>query len=176
MNGTKDNREFLRFNERLKYSQGVEITMKARHSSGLSRNNHSVRLRQHCRGWFHETGHTRGDLLQLPPVFYRQTEVDRYGRPHRTIQKKIRKVSESIAPLLCLPTGFVRCPACITGTGSCRPRPFASVHREPHLLCSRAFEVRLVRLHARRRASAAPCKRLPYGVLPHIIHFNPVNG
>jgi enolase len=35
-----------------------------------------------------------------------------------------------------------------------------SVHRAPHLLCSRALEVRRVRLRARRLASAAPCKRL----------------
>ncbi len=38
---------------------------------------------------------------------------------------------------------------------------FVIVHRTPHLLCSRALEVRRVRLRARRRTSEAPCKRLP---------------
>lgn len=37
---------------------------------------------------------------------------------------------------------------------------FVSVHRVPHLLCCRAVEVQKVRLHARRRASTAPCERL----------------
>jgi hypothetical protein len=55
-------------------------------------------------------------------------------------------------------------------------RIFVSVHRAPHLLCSRALEVRTGRLHARRRASAAPCKRSSYSVLQPIVHFNRVNG
>jgi hypothetical protein len=50
-----------------------------------------------------------------------------------------------------------------------------SVHRAPHLLCYRAFEVRPVRLHARCRASTAPCKRLQGSALQYIGHFNPVN-
>jgi hypothetical protein len=51
-----------------------------------------------------------------------------------------------------------------------------SVHRAPHLLCSRALEVLPIRLRARRLTSAAPCKRLLFRQLRHIGHFNPVNG
>ncbi|MDA3894606.1 MAG: hypothetical protein PF482_00510, partial [Desulfobacteraceae bacterium] len=48
--------------------------------------------------------------------------------------------------------------------------------RAPHLLCSRALEVRRVRLRARRLASAAPCKRLQNNSLRKIDNFDPVNG
>jgi len=51
-----------------------------------------------------------------------------------------------------------------------------SVHRAPHLLCSRALEVRRVRLRARRLASAAPCKRLQVKDIRKIDDFDPVNG
>jgi hypothetical protein len=55
-------------------------------------------------------------------------------------------------------------------------RKLVSVHRAPHLLCSRAFEVRTVRLYARYRASAAPCKHLQISDLQKIETFAPVNG
>ncbi len=51
-----------------------------------------------------------------------------------------------------------------------------SVHRAPHLLCYRALEVQQIRLRTRRLASAAPYKRLQFGILQHIGRSNPVNG
>ena len=52
---------------------------------------------------------------------------------------------------------------------------FVSVHRAPHLLRSRALEVPQVRLHARRLAATAPCKRLQIGGRNEIDRFTPVN-
>ena len=51
-----------------------------------------------------------------------------------------------------------------------------SVHGAPHLLCSRALEVRKVRLRARRLAFAAPCKHLRISGLQKIETFDPANG
>jgi hypothetical protein len=37
---------------------------------------------------------SRGNLFQVPSVFYRQTEAGGHGRPHRAVSQKIRKISE----------------------------------------------------------------------------------
>jgi hypothetical protein len=72
-----------------------------------------------------EVGSTKKDIawkfVPMPPVFYRQTEAGGYGRPYRAVPKKIRKISESVAFLSSLPSGCVRCPAHIAGTGACPP-------------------------------------------------------
>lgn len=58
-------------------------------------------------------------------------------------------------------------------------QPFLTIRKRsqvPHLLCSRTFEVRIVRLHVRRLTSVVPCKRLPTEGLQRIERFSPVNG
>jgi hypothetical protein len=55
-------------------------------------------------------------------------------------------------------------------------KPTVCVYRAPHLLRPQALQVRPVRLHARRRASTAPCKRLPLSCRRPHGRFDPVNG
>jgi large subunit ribosomal protein L31 len=73
-----------------------------------------------------EVGSTKKDIRveicsKCHPFFTgKQKLVDTAGRIER-FPKKIRKISESVARLSSLPSGCVRCPAHIAGTGACPP-------------------------------------------------------
>ncbi len=52
-----------------------------RHSSRVHPRHSALQLREHVHHAFHEARAARRDLLELPPVLYRQAEARRHGRP-----------------------------------------------------------------------------------------------
>src|SRR5262249_37687166 len=62
----------------------------ASHPSRIQEFHDHLRLRLCGRDALHRGQHSRGDLLELPPVFYRQAEAHRRGRPGRKVPQEIR--------------------------------------------------------------------------------------
>ena len=61
-----------------------------RHTSEIRQSRGSLRLRQHLWNPQHRKRNPRGNLLGLPPVLYRQTEIRGHRRPSRKIPEEIR--------------------------------------------------------------------------------------
>src|SRR5262245_55524564 len=65
-----------------------------RHSSEVPRGRGALLVRRDVEDALHQAGTAPGNLLELPPVLYGQTEAARYRRPNRPVHEEVRRANE----------------------------------------------------------------------------------